>query len=53
MLPSEAARRAISMSFVIQSISFHARKEMAGAEQKKIRLTRANVVSLTAGFIRT
>jgi hypothetical protein len=41
------------MWFVVQNISFHARKEMAGAEQKKIRLTHANLVSLAAGFIGT
>jgi hypothetical protein len=41
------------MWFVVQNISFHARKEMAGAEQKKIRPTRANLVSLAAGFIGT
>jgi hypothetical protein len=49
----EAVRHAIFMWFVVQNISFHARKEMAGAEQKKIRLTRANLVSLAAGFIGT
>jgi hypothetical protein len=41
------------MWFVVPSISFHARKEMAGAEQKKIRLTRPHIVSLIAGFVGT